>query len=50
MKLEKRKLVAVKIGREEKENAQKNTRLISKIIKLQNYFFKLETGGYKNII
>lgn len=33
-----------------KENAQKNALLVSKMPKLQNYFFKIEAGEYKNIM
>lgn len=46
----KKKASGSKNRKRAKENAQKNALLVSKMPKLQNYFFKLETGLYKNII
>ncbi|XP_060845952.1 uncharacterized protein LOC132925583 [Rhopalosiphum padi] len=46
----KKKASGSKNRKRAKENAQKNALLVSKMPKLQNYFFKLETGGYQKII
>jgi hypothetical protein len=43
----KKKASGSKNRKRAKENDQKNTLLISKIPKVQNYFSKLETGGNK---
>lgn len=43
----KKKASGSKNRKRAKENAQKKALLVSKMPKLQNYFFKLETGGYQ---